>query len=298
MAGRHLGWGVAAALAGALAWGADDRAEATDTASSRQGEPAEAAGEPPPADKIIDAFVTLAVTPRYPKRALGRETDGEVTLEFDISKHGRAENVEVIEQSPRGVFDDEAAETMQYWAFSPARLPGCGTTEQKARQTIVFDHDGDPQIRFQPLVVNDLPQPPRETRQTTLKDYWQEQKAAVLTLDAWDPRGFLTVNRVDPEFPLRALDRRKEGMVALAFLVEADGSVDLVEVVDSVEGTYFQKPALSAIRQWRFEPRMRNGEPVVSVACHEFVFHVDEYERSGQLARERATENIDSYGPN
>lgn len=285
MTAKHLAWAFAAAFPAIFSTHASaDPAEAAD--------PAAANGQ------VADAFVTLAVMPRYPKGALRSGTDGEVTLAFDISRDGRAEDISVAASTPRGVFDKEAEETMQYWAFSPARLPGCGTTVQKAIQTLVFDHDGDPQIRMQPLVVNDVQQNPRETRQMTLDEYWDEQQAALRTPHAWDPRGFFPVYRVDPEYPVRALDRRKEGMVALAFLIETDGSVSHVEVVDSVEGTYFQKPALTAIRQWRFKPRIKNGEPVDSVACHEFVFHVDEYERSGKLASERAMDNVQSWGGN
>jgi TonB family protein len=293
MAARLSGRGVVAVLAGALAWGDDAPANGAESTSAAETRPGPATSQAPTGGaEITEAFVTLAVMPRYPKNALKRGTDGEITLEFDISKHGRATNIEVVAESPRGVFDEETGETLQYWAFSPARLPDCGTTEQKARQTIVFDHDADPQIRLQPLVVDNMPQPPRETRELTLREYWEEQEAALHTPHAWDPRGFFPLRRVDPEYPTRALDRRKEGMVALAFLIGTDGAVSDVEVVDSVEGTYFQKPALSAIRQWRFKPRIKNGEPVDAVACHEFVFHVDEYERSGKLARERAMDNV------
>ena len=245
-----------------------------------------------------NALVTLAVTPRYPKNALKSATDGEVTLAFDISKHGRAENITVVASDPPGTFDDEAIDAMQYWAFSPARLATCGTIEQPAKQTLRFVHDADPQVQFAPLVVNDVPQPPRALEETTLRQFRDEQRAAAMTSQLYDSRYFVTTHRVEPDYPLKALERHKEGMVALAFIIEVDGSVGDVEVVDTVAGTYFQRPSLSAIRQWTFHPKMRNGRPVPSVACHEFIFHADEYQRSGKLSRAREDANIRTYSPN
>ncbi|UCC14334.1 MAG: energy transducer TonB [Gammaproteobacteria bacterium] len=242
-----------------------------------------------------DAFVTLAVTPRYPKRALRKKIDGEVTLEFDISKHGRAENITVVAESPPGVFKKEAADALQYWAFSPARLATCGTLAQRARQTLRFDHGGDPQIRFAPLMINDIPQPPQAMEETTLQRFRQEQVWARQASGIFDSRNFVTTKRVEPDYPLKALERRKEGMVAIAFIIETDGSVADVEVVDSVAATYFQRSSLTAIRQWTFRPKLRDGKPIASAACHEFIFHADEYARSGKLSRAREDANIRTY---
>lgn len=245
-----------------------------------------------------DALVTLAVTPRYPKKALRKGIDGEVTLAFDIDKHGRAENIAVLTSDPPGIFDEEAVDAMQYWAFAPARLATCGTIEQPAQQTLEFVHDGDPQVTFTPLVVNDVPQPPRAMEETTLRQFRDEQRAAAMASQRYDSRHFVTTHRVEPEYPLKALERHKEGMVAVAFIIEPNGSVGDVEVVDSEAGVYFQRPALSAIRQWTFQPKMRQGRPVPSVACHEFIFHADEYERSGKLSRAREDANIRTFSPN
>ncbi len=245
-----------------------------------------------------DAYVTLAVTPRYPKQAIKNEIDGEVTLAFDISKHGRAENIEIVEQTPDRVFGAEAIDAMKYWAFSPARLALCGTSEQKGRQTLIFDHDGDPQIRMKPLVVNEVPQLPRTTKQTTLEEFRHEQAVAMRVSFNADSRAAVPTHRVEPDYPLKALERRKEGMVALVFLIEVDGGVSNIEVVDTVNGVYFQKPSLRAIRQWTFKPRTRKGRLVDSVACHEFIFHADEYKRSGKLSRRREERSIRTYDPN
>jgi len=248
--------------------------------------------------RFEDAYVTLAVTPRYPRRALKKKIDGEITLSFDIAQHGRAENIEIAAEEPRRVFGTEAVDAMKYWAFSPARLASCGTSVQRASITMRFVHDAEQPVQLLPLVVNDVPQLPRPTENTTLQAYRQQQSAVMNTTGSFDPRNNVPTHRVQPEYPIKALDRRKEGMVAVSFMIEADGSVSDVEVVDTIAGYLFQRPTLSAIRQWEFEPRIRNGRPVRSPGCHEFIFHVDEYERSGQLARQRENANIRSFNPN
>jgi TonB family protein len=260
-----------------------------------EGQPAAAAAAEPAADDpassaeasgFRNAYPSLAVMPNYPGRALRGRTDGEATIGFDVNRYGRAENIRIVREAPAGRgFGKEAAEVLEFWAFSPARLPLCGTARQYAEQTFVFDHDGDPKVDLGAMVVDGTPQPERPLQEQTLKDYWETQKQ--WKLEGWGSRNFVVLKRVEPEYPDEALDRRKEGVVSLVFLVGRDGSVSNVEVVDSVKGTYFQKPALAAIRQWRFEPRRRHGMPVDSVACHEFIFHVDEYKRSGKMAEER-----------
>ncbi|MGD8977693.1 MAG: energy transducer TonB, partial [Gammaproteobacteria bacterium] len=236
-------------------------------------------GSPPESSASVDedtgfrnAYPSLAVLPRYPKRALRKQIDGQATIGFEVNRFGRAENIKVISESPAGSgFAEEASEVLELWAFSPARLPLCGTTRQYAEQTFRFDHDGEQKVDLVAMVVEGTPQPERPLEEKTLKEYWEAQKMG--TLEDWESRNFVVIRRVEPEYPDEALDRRKEGIVSLVFLIGRDGSVSNVEVVDSVKGTYFQKPALAAIRQWRFEPRRRNGMPVDSVACHEFVFH-------------------------
>jgi len=60
---------------------------------------------------------------------------------------------------------------------------------------------------------------------------------------------------VAPEFPGYAERRGVSGVVEIGFTINADGSTDAVEVVNSRPGRLFAKSATEAVRQWRFEPR-------------------------------------------
>lgn len=67
---------------------------------------------------------------------------------------------------------------------------------------------------------------------------------------------------VQPVYPESARKRGIEGWVELAFTVQPNGSVDEVEVRNASPADVFDEAAVRAIRQWRFEPVVRNGEKI------------------------------------
>jgi protein TonB len=67
---------------------------------------------------------------------------------------------------------------------------------------------------------------------------------------------------VPATYPPKALDRGVEGWVELEFTVETSGSVRDVAVKRAVPTGVFEKAAVDALAKWRFQPVVRNGEPV------------------------------------
>jgi protein TonB len=69
------------------------------------------------------------------------------------------------------------------------------------------------------------------------------------------------VRRVGPEYP-RDLGRKKiEGTVKLLFIIDQDGNVTDVTVVEASHDD-FAEAAVKAIKQWKFEPGMKYGQAV------------------------------------
>ena len=65
-----------------------------------------------------------------------------------------------------------------------------------------------------------------------------------------------------PSPTMNAQVRRKApGTVTVIFIVDEEGRVQSPQVQKS-DDRIFERPALAAIKQWRFEPGKRNGEPV------------------------------------
>jgi protein TonB len=67
------------------------------------------------------------------------------------------------------------------------------------------------------------------------------------------------LRRVEPDYPSEARNLRIQGTLMMKVIVGKDG---LVERVSRVEGdSHLAVAAATAIRQWRFKPLLRNGQP-------------------------------------
>jgi len=69
------------------------------------------------------------------------------------------------------------------------------------------------------------------------------------------------VSQVQPAYPAEVGDTRLSGNVVIEFTVDEEGRVQDMRVVTSTHRA-FEKAALAALREWRFEPGVRNGRPV------------------------------------
>ena len=65
-----------------------------------------------------------------------------------------------------------------------------------------------------------------------------------------------------PAYPRKAVKRRQEGWVKIAFTITSEGTVVDPKVVASKPRRVFDRAALKAIRKWRFKPKTRDGSPV------------------------------------
>jgi TonB family protein len=66
---------------------------------------------------------------------------------------------------------------------------------------------------------------------------------------------------VNPEYSDEARAARYSGTVVLEIVVRKDGTVDVVRVVRPL-GLGLDEQAVKAVKQWRFKPGMRDGQPV------------------------------------
>ena len=88
------------------------------------------------------------------------------------------------------------------------------------------------------------------------------------------------IHVVHPEYPPRALDRGREGSVAIGFTVFEDGSTGDFYIVDeSPRGYGFADATIAAIRQWRYRPRTVNGRPQRQRMVAEIPFKIEDGRR-------------------
>ena len=68
-------------------------------------------------------------------------------------------------------------------------------------------------------------------------------------------------SQVAPAYPADLRKAKIEGVVTLLFLLNEEGRVEDARVENSSRPE-FEKPALDAIRKWRFRPGMKDGQAV------------------------------------
>jgi protein TonB len=68
--------------------------------------------------------------------------------------------------------------------------------------------------------------------------------------------------RVTPQYPLRASERGIEGWVEVEFTISKLGTVKDPAVINSHPSSIFDRSALKAIRKWKYNPKIEDGEPV------------------------------------
>jgi len=68
--------------------------------------------------------------------------------------------------------------------------------------------------------------------------------------------------RVQPNYPPRAMRRGLEGYVVVRFTISPSGRPQDLSVVEANPPRMFEREALRALRKWKYEPKVVNGEAV------------------------------------
>jgi TonB family protein len=76
-----------------------------------------------------------------------------------------------------------------------------------------------------------------------------------------------------PQYPVELRKQKVQGTVNVVFYVDKDGKVTNPQVESSTHPA-FERPALEAVRQWRFDPGTRKGEKVSFKMRIPISFHV------------------------
>jgi TonB family protein len=70
------------------------------------------------------------------------------------------------------------------------------------------------------------------------------------------------LERVAPSYPMVALMDRREGWVALSFIVSDTGEVKEAMIEDSSGNETLERAAMNALTKWRYKPAMLDGRPI------------------------------------
>ena len=78
--------------------------------------------------------------------------------------------------------------------------------------------------------------------------------------------------RIPPNYPNRALRSGIEGIVTVEFTITTDGSVKDAEIIEAKPPNIFDKAVLRAIKKWKFNPDMVDGQPIEKRARQDIKF--------------------------
>ena len=96
------------------------------------------------------------------------------------------------------------------------------------------------------------------------------------------------VRQVAPVYPLEAMRAGVHGVVQLEAIVGADGSVQDVRVVHSLDRIHgLDVEAVKAAKEWRFEAGLKDGTPVPVALTIEMTFAMSNEVTSGNPSRLR-----------
>jgi protein TonB len=65
---------------------------------------------------------------------------------------------------------------------------------------------------------------------------------------------------VDPEYPILAHRGHIEGTVVAEAHITGSGTIDRLQIISG--NPLFYQSVLDAVKQWRYEPTLLNGEPI------------------------------------
>jgi periplasmic protein TonB len=82
------------------------------------------------------------------------------------------------------------------------------------------------------------------------------------------------VNRVQPIYPPLARQTRISGTVRLHAIIGKDGTIQQLEVVSG--HPLLQQAALDAVKQWRYQPTLLNGDPVEVDTTIDVIFSLNQ----------------------
>ena len=90
-----------------------------------------------------DILPLVRIEPRYPARALQREIEGWVLLEFSISPAGTVANPFVVDSEPPRTFDRAALRAVSRWKYKPKVEDGVAVMRHGVQIVLTFELERD-----------------------------------------------------------------------------------------------------------------------------------------------------------
>jgi TonB family protein len=197
-------------------------------------------GEERPAPKLVKQ-----VNPVYPEEARKKGLQGVVIIEAKIDESGKVVDIMVLKSVPG--LDPSAMDAVRQWEYEPMTIAG-KAVKVVFTVTVKFALDKDKaKDAGVGIGAGDMEQ--------KLKEF---EKGAVPCKDDIQPPRL--IKQVDPVYPEEARQKKIEGIVILSIKTDESGKVIDAMILRSIPG--LDDAALSAVKQWIYEPLILDGKAV------------------------------------
>jgi TonB family protein len=189
--------------------------------------------------------------------------EGEVRVAFSVDTKGRIDDsIAVAYTHPE--FARITLAAMKRWRFEPARYHG-QPIDSASEISVKFETEGT-------VVVSLTPSELINARISSLLD----------SNAGYRPRALSELDRIptpiaapSPGYPARYAKPGTQGSVTVAFYIDEAGAVRLPSV-SADEDPELAAAAISALKNWKFEPPTCKGRPVLVRASQQFNFRSPE----------------------
>ena len=92
---------------------------------------------------ILEGSTVWQPSPVYPSMALRRGLEGQVLVEYTISADGKAENIRILEASPRGFFNNVTINSLKHATFGVSYQDGVAVPVTGVKKRFIFRIEED-----------------------------------------------------------------------------------------------------------------------------------------------------------
>ena len=187
-------------------------------------------------------------------------SSGEARVVICVDAEGRLTDSLVIGYTD-SAFADAAIAALKQWTFEPALVHGRARAA-RAEVVLAFKHNGG-------ITVENIHDENTSKRFIKLlQEQYMFQACQLHDLD----RIPTPLHVVPPALGKVGLSHGAKRTVTVEFYIDQEGRVRVPAIDLSEADDQYAAAAVAAVEQWRFEPPLRKGQPVLVLARQDFTF--------------------------
>ncbi len=183
---------------------------------------------------------------------------GEARVVISVDAQGKLNDALVVGYTDP-VFAQAAVGALKRWSYEPARVRGVARAS-RAHVLFVFKNDMGVMVQSLPGMID----------ANIMRNHNDRYAYTAYQLRELDH--IPVPSHVVPPDPSKAGLRGGKRTVTVEFYIDEEGRVRLPAVSRDEPDDAFAAAAVSAVEQWRFEPPVRKGRPVLVLAKQDFSF--------------------------